>query len=91
MKTNEALKLKWTAFPAIFVLFALMFISSFHLEKKWDGIACGTVCVIGIVAFLFSLRNNPDQRKARLVVVIPAVLLGAAAVIAIWLIRGHWY
>ena len=93
MKTNEALKPKFSAFSgaiAVFVLFGLMFISSLRLEKKWDAIACGTVCLIGVAAFLFSLRHNPSQMKVRPTVIVVALVLGAAAAVANWLlIRGH--
>ena len=94
MKTHETLKPKVPAFSGaigLFVLFGLMFISSLHLEKKWDAIACAAVCVIGLTSFFFSLRNHPAERRARLVVLIPAAVLGGAAAITLWLIYRHWH
>ena len=94
MKTNEIPKSRVPAFSgsiALFVLFGLMFISSLHLEKKWDGIAGAAVCLIGLASFFISLCHHPAERQARLVVLIPAVVLGGVAAIGIWLICGRWH
>jgi hypothetical protein len=93
MKTNEKQKTRVPALSsviALFVFFGLMFISSLHLDKKWDGIACAAVCVIGLAGFIISLRRHPAERGAKLAFFIIAAVLGGVAATAIWLFHRHW-
>jgi hypothetical protein len=97
MKPNETLKPKVPAFSgaiALFVLFGLMFISSLHLEKKWDAIACAVVCVVGLVglaSFFFAERHHPAERRAGMIAVVLGAVFSGVAAIAHWLIYRHWH
>jgi hypothetical protein len=93
MKTNEKEKTRAPALSGVvslFVFFGLMFISSLHLAKKWDAIACAAVCVIGLAGLVISLRRHPAERRAKLTLFITAAVLGGVAATAIWLFHRHW-